>query len=256
MSYCEQSDNLLICDSCHWTVEIFKTSANINIDRTVELDQWLSNPTSVQVDKKTGMIMIGCDSEAGVGVFDKDFRFVKKFAENVKMDFDYIAIDYETENVCMVYMCSTNRGKLTKWDYNTGMLVKEVSFTVPSNIQVQGDRVFLIIVEDVTECVAILDKHSLEISSRITVAGWSSLGGLLIDNSSNIIVTANKRVGDSVQRSVFVFDCSGSVKNEVALWAVADENIYILDMIAINSDLMVLTQEPDAEFFLKRIVFE
>jgi len=252
MSYCEESRILLLCDSFHWTVEQYNvTASGLVLSEEVELTQRLSNPTSVHIAPKVGLVFVGCDSDEGVYVFDRKFQLIKKFAQNMKMDFNNIAVADEAKQDIKVYMTSVNSDKLTKWDYNSGSLLSELPIAKPENITLKDDKLYLICRVDSTECILIINTHTLEILSKIAENGWSKFGGLCIDESGFIMTSACRLVNGSLRRSIFTVNSEGNFVSQFLLDF--EECGLVSGMVRADSDFIILTQEPGPEFILKRI---
>lgn len=259
IAYCKETCSVLLCDSFHWTIELLSHSSSSDLSlqpqKVLKLDEQrsISNPTSVQIARRIGGIFIGCDSDEGISVLDRNsLQLIKKFAQNMSRDFDYMVVD-ETEDpkCCTVYASSTNSGRLTKLDYTSGSMLSELSVTLPSNVILKDDKLYLIAPVDSAECVLVIDKHSLKIQSKFVLSCWSSLGGLCLDESCNVCVTA---CNQSNHRIIYSFDDGGNLVGQVPLDKF-DEDAFVLDMVAADNDLIMLTQEPGPEFFLKRIKF-
>ena len=254
-SYCQESHMLLLCDSFNWTIEQYTFSTSgLSPPEAVEFDQSLSNPTCVHIAGKMGAVFVGCDSNEGVYVFDCTFQLIKIFAQNMKMDFNHIAVTDEAKDQIEVYMTSVNSDKLTKWDYKSGAVLGELSVTKPENITHKDDKLYLICRVDSTECVLVVIKNSLKIFSKIIVNCWFSLGGLCIDESCNVITSACRVVNGSQRRSILTVDDKGDIILQVMLDF--DEHTLVSDMVVVENDLIMLTYEPGPEFNLKTIVFK
>jgi len=254
-SYCEASHTLFLCDSFHWTIELYNLSASgLCLSKVVELDQWLSNPSSVHFAPKLGAVFVGCDSDEGVYVFDLEFQLIKRFAQNMKMDFDCIAVNHEVNDEIEVYMSSVNSDKLTKWDYNTGSQMNVLSVKTPRNINLKDNKLYLICKVDSNACVLVIDKHSLDIVSTLAVSGFSMLGGLCIDESCNAIMSACSVVNGSKRRSICTVDFKGNLISQFMFEF--DEHALVVDMAIVEHESIMLIQEPGPEFFIKRMGFK
>jgi len=260
MAYCKETGDLLLCDNHTFTIEQFSHSSSSGLSlqpqKLWKLGEMhsISCPTSVQIARRMGCIFIGCDSNEGIYVLDRDsFQLVKRFAQKMNRDFDYMVVD-ETEypqRSTAVYASSINKGKLTKFDYNTGSMMSELSVTVPNNIVLKDDKLYTICEFDSTDCILVIDKHSLKMQSKFALSDWSLLGGLCLDERSNVCVTAWT---ESNHRILYSFDDGGKEVGNVQL-PEFDDDAYVLDMIAVDNDLFMLTQEYE-EFFLKRLPFK
>jgi len=206
----------------------------------------ISYPVSVHIARRMGRIFIGCDQ--GIYVFDRNsFQLDKKFAENMNRDFDHIVVD-ETEypQRHTVYTSSTNKGTLTKFDYSSGSVMGELPVTAPLNILLKDNKLFL---TSQMKRILVIDKHLLEIQSEFVLSGWSRVGGLCLDGSGYICVTARD---DSNHRIFYSFDDGFNVVTRVQLEEFEKDD-RVLDMVAADKDFIILTQKLDWEFTLKRI---
>jgi len=255
MTFCEESSILMLCDSFHWTIEQYNvTASGLVLSEGAKLAHQLSNPTSVHVAQKVAIVFVGCDSDKGVYVFDRKFQLIKIFAQNMKMDFDHIAVADEEKDEIKVYMTSESSDKLTKWDYNDGSLLSELSVTRPRNITLKDDKLYLICRVDSIECVVIIDTHTLNILSKITESDLSMFGGLCIDESGLVMTSACHTVNGTLRRSIFAVDGEGNFVSRFMLDF--DECGIVSGMVRAGSELIILTQEPGPEFLLKRIGFK
>src|SRR6218665_3551545 len=259
MAYCEETRDVLLCDSYHWTIEhvSLSSSSGMSLQRKklLKLDELygISHPLSVQIARKMRSIFIGCGDNEGIYVLDRNsLQLVKKFAQNMNRDFDYMVVD-ETEypECCTVYASSVNMGTLTKFDYNSGLVTRELSVMTPSNILLKDDKLYLICGIDSSECVLVIDKHSLKIQSKFSLSGWSLLGGLCLDERGDVFVTASN---DSNHRIIYSLDDGGKVVGRVLLKEF-HRHAHALDMVAADKDFIILAQEPEEDFTLKRIQF-
>src|SRR6218665_471028 len=259
MAYCKETHNFLLCNWVYSRIEQFSHSSSSGLSlqpqKLWKLDEMhsISCPTSVQIARIMGSILIGCDSNEGIYVLDQtSFRLIMKFAQNMNRSFDHMVVD-ETEapQRCTVYVSSRNNGTLTKFDYSSGSMMNELSVTVPNNILLKDDKLYLNCMLDSTACVLVIDKHSLNMQSKFVSSGWSLLGGLCLDERSNVCVTAWT---ESNHRILYSFDDGGKEVGNVQL-PEFDDDAYVLDMIAVDNDLFILTQEYE-EFFLKRLPFK
>src|SRR6218665_1937892 len=253
MVYCKETRSLLICDSYSWTIEEFSLSSSSGLflqpQKLWNLHEMHSicNPISVTIARQMSRMFIGCSSGVGIYVLDQNsLQLVKKFGENMNRDFDYVVVD-ETEHLerYTVYASSTNDGKLTKFDYSSGSVMREISVKFPNNLLLKDNKLYLMCE---IEYILVIDKH-LEIQRKFALSGWSSLGGLCLDERGYICVTARN---DSNHRILYSFDAGFNVVGSVH-FAEFDEGTYVLDMVAADKDFIMLTQELDWEFTVKRI---
>src|SRR6218665_2671106 len=259
MVYCKETRSLLLCDCYNGTIEQFSLSSSglsIQPQKLLKLDELYSinNPVSVQIASKMGRIFIGCDFDEGIYVLDRNsLQLVKKFAQNMNRDFDYVVVD-ETEDLqcCTVYASSSNNDTLTKFDYNSGSVISELSITVPRNILLKDNKLYLICRIDSTSCVLVIDKHSLNMQSKFVLSGWSLLGGVCLDERSNVCVTA---WNESNHRILYSFDDGGKVVGCVQLEKF-DKYDFVVDMVAADKDFIILTQEGEEVFTLRRLQFK
>src|SRR6218665_2908993 len=259
LAYCKETRSLLLCDNHCCTIEQFSLSSSsgssMQPQKLWKLNEMhgISYPTSVQIASKMNRIFIGCDFNGGIYVLDQNsLQLVKKFAQNMNRDFDYMVVD-ETEypQCCTVYASSVNNDILTKFDYNSGLVTRELPVMTPSNILLKDDKLYLICGIDSSECVLVIDKHSLKIQSKFSLSGWSLLGGLCLDERGDVFVTASN---DSNHRIIYSLDDGGKVVGRVMLKEF-HRHAHALDMVAADKDFIILAQEPEEDFTLKRIQF-
>lgn len=258
IAYCKETRNILLCDSYNWKVEHLSHSPSsgrsLRQQKTLTLDEehlGISNPQSVHIAWKLGAIFVGCESDKGISVLDRNsHQLIKKFAQDLSRDFDYLVVDDEMEDPkhCIVYASSTNSGKVTKLDYSSGKMLSELSVTLPSNITLKDDKLYLISQIDSVECVLVIDKQSLKIQNKFVQSGWSMLGGLCLDEHRNVCVTARN---ESNHRVIYSFDDGGKLIGQNQL-SEFDEDAQVLDMVFSDKDLVVSVQELGPEFLLKR----
>jgi len=254
MAYCEETRDVLLCDSDNCTIEKFRLSSSSGLslqpEKLLKLDEQysISRPTSVQIASRMGCIFIGCELNEGIYVLDRiSLQLVKKFAQNMNRDFDCVVVD-ETEypQRCAVYVSSRNNDTLTIFDYSSGSVMSELSVMIPSNILLKDNKLYLI---SQIECILVIDKNLLEIQSKFALPGWSMVGGLCLNEHGYICVTARN---ESNHRILYSFDNGFKVVGRVQLTEF-DEDAYLLDMVAADKDFIILTQEPGWEFAMKRI---
>jgi len=252
MAYCKETRDVLVCDCYNWTIEQFSLSSSSGLSlqsqKLLKLDELysISNPVSVHIARKIDSIFIGCDQ--GIYVLDRtSLQLVKKFAQNMNRDFDYMVVD-ETEypERCTVYASSRNNDTLTIFDYSSGSVMSELSVTVPGNILLKDNKLYLI---SQIECILVIDKHLLEIQRKFVLSGWSLVGGLCLDERGDICVTARN---DSNHRILYSFDDRFNVVTRVQL-PQFEKDDRVLDMVAADKDFIMLTQEAGWEFTMKRI---
>src|SRR6218665_1599689 len=254
MAYCEETRDVLLCDSYHWTIEhvSLSSSSGMSLQRKklLKLDELygISHPLSVQIARKMRSIFIGCGDNEGIYVLDRNsLQLVKKFAQNMNRDFDYMVVD-ETEypECCTVYASSVNNCTLMKFDYSSGSVMRELSVKFPNNILLKDNKLYLICE---MKYILVIDKHSLEIQSKLALSGWSFVGGLCLDKRSNVCVTARN---ESNHRILYSFDDGFNEVSRVQLEEF-DEYAFVLDMVAADKDFIMLTQELGWQFTMKRI---
>src|SRR6218665_372969 len=258
MAYCKETHNLLLCDCHNWTIEQFSLSSSSGLSlqpqKLLKMDEvyGIKYPVSVQIARRMGSMFIGCEFNEGIYVLNRNsLQLVKKFAQNMNRDFDYVVVD-ETEypQRCTVFASSVNNDTLTKFDYSSGSVMSELPVMSPSNILLKDDKLYLVChINDSSECVLVIDKHSLEIHSKFALSGWSLVGGLCLDDRGYMCVTARN---ESNHRVLYSFDDGGKVVGHVQL-AEFDKHTVVLDMVAADNDFIILTQEPGWEFTMKRI---
>src|SRR6218665_422521 len=255
MAYCKETRDVLVCDCYNWTIEQFSLSSSSGLSlqsqKLLKLDELysISNPVSVHIARKIDSIFIGCDQ--GIYVLDRtSLQLVKKFAQNMNRYFDYVVVD-ETGDPehSTVYASSINKDMLTKFDYSSGSVMRELPVTAPGNILLKDDKLYAICEIDSTDCILVIDKHSLEIQRKFALSGWSRVGGLCLDERRDICITARN---ESNHRILYSFDDGFNVVTSVRL-AEFDEDAFVLDMVAADKDFIMLTQELDWQFTMKRI---
>src|SRR6218665_1574742 len=254
LAYCKETHSLLLCDNHCWTIEQFSLSSSsgssMQPQKLWKLNEMhgISYPTSVQIASKMNRIFIGCDFNGGIYVLDQNsLQLVKKFAQNMNRDFDYMVVDEtESQQSCTVYVSSVNNGTLTKFDYSSGSVMSELPVATPGNILLKDNKLYLI---SQIECILIIDKHLMEIQRKYVLSGSSLVGGLCLNERRDICVTARN---DSNHRFLYSFDDGGNVVTRVQL-AKFDEDAFVLDMVAADKDFIILTQELDWVFTMKRI---
>jgi len=254
LAYCKETRSLLLCDNHCCTIEQFSLSSSsgssMQPQKLWKLNEMhgISYPTSVQIASKMNRIFIGCDFNGGIYVLDQNsLQLVKKFAQNMNRDFDYMVVDEtESQQSCTVYVSSVNNGTLTKFDYSSGSVMSELPVATPGNILLKDNKLYLI---SQIECILVIDKHLMEIQRKFVLSGSSLVGGLCLDERGYICVTARN---DSNHRILYSFDDGFNVVTRVQL-AEFDEDAFVLDMVAADKDFIILTQELDWVFTMKRI---
>src|SRR6218665_579812 len=254
MAHCKETRDVLLCDCYSKTIEQYSHSSSsgfsLQLQKLWNLREMhsISCPTSVQIARKMGCIFIGCDDDEGIYVLDRtSLQLVKKFAQNMNRDFDYMVVD-ETEypERCTVYASSRNNDTLTIFDYSSGSVMSELSVTVPGNILLKDNKLYLI---SQIECILVIEKHLLDIQRKFVLSGWSLVGGLCLDERGDICVTARN---DSNHRILYSFDDRFNVVTRVQL-PQFEKDDRVLDMVAADKDFIMLTQEAGWEFTMKRI---
>jgi hypothetical protein len=260
MSYHEATQSLYVLDSSDRKCHIYNsTPFSLATRRSVDLSAHSNRPVTVGLSsrhqKSIKEVLIACESNEGVQVFDSEFNFIRKFGEKLIDVADFMETD-TVDATCFVYISAIDSGKLIKLNGTTGEQVGELNLIKPCNIRVRNEELFVISnggsnSGSGNNCVLVFNKNSLQMKRKVFVDGWMCLEGLHFDSCSNLIVTA-KRNSSSQARSLFVFDSDGNLINEIVLDRVYEN---ILDITVIEDNLVVLEQESDCEFVLKRLSF-
>src|SRR6218665_2031438 len=175
--------------------------------------------------------------------FFTEYQLVKTFAENTNRDFDHMVVD-ETE---YSRRCATNNDILKKFDCCSGRANYRLG-----PILLKDDKLYLNCEIDSTACVLVIDKHSLKIQSKFALSGWSLLSGVCLDECGDVCVTA---WNESNHRILYSFDDGGKVVGCVQLEKF-DKYDFVVDMVAADKDFIILTQEGEEVFTLRRLQFK
>jgi hypothetical protein len=154
-----------------------------------------------------------------------------------------------------VYISHENN-RVTKWNCESGVLVKKLSVENPGNMRVKEDRIYviseayvkrmdekLIEIKSGLNCVLILNKDSLEVLRKVKLENWMQPMALLFNNDQLLAAAYQIDRTNLIDKdnSLFMFD-----SNETFVKRLDIKNVEsVLDMVLIENELFVLTYMDD-----------
>lgn len=255
----KEKNAFLLCNSTNQSIDVYQSSQSssqykLKLSKIISVKRLIS---SIVYDKFNNRTFIGQMSNRGISILDNDFNTVKTFGKKeINYEYiDYITIDDE-ENNDILYVCSTNNGKLAKLNSRTGVLLDEKKICLPESLVVKNDKLFLIgRCESKNDFLFILDKNSLEILNKIKLKNKRKIyGGLCIDKFSNIILTAKDK-NDEETINIFILNNKGEILKEFPLNEIEKSSV-ISDMTIVENNIYLLSQEEDFQYFLNKITFQ
>ena len=249
--YNQSNNKFYICYSNYKSVDVYDGANPNKLELFKKVSLELKKPKTLCINTEN-KIFIACELREGIFVFDENFNFLNRFGQNVMQDdVDYMCIDYDdTNKTSFLYISSYGSCKVTKWNCSTGELINELDIPCPSSSLVKNEKLFVISESDEVNCVLEINKYSLETINSISIGGWLELAGICFDNASNLIVTAKQCLTDET-KYLFVFSPEGALLNKICL----DEFGHVLDMTLGHNCLLILAQELDFEFYLRKFTF-
>lgn len=258
LTYNQDNKTLLVCNSTENTIEIYEKNEfscfkNSKPEKEIKLEKGIC---SIFYDKFKKIILIGCKSKNGILIFDMNFELIKKIGKEINYEYiDSLSMDKD-KNDENIYIISRNDNKLAKWNIENDCLIKEMNISIPKNIFIKNDKIFLISQNEELkkDFLFILDKNSFEILNKINLNNERKLiRGISIDDFNNIILTATDE-DDKKTINFFVLNSNGKILKEFCLEEIEKTSI-ISDIIIVNNNIFTLSQELDWEFLLKKISF-
>ncbi len=233
---------------------------NGNLINTFNPDGILQNPMSIcinDIDCDNIEIYIGDHVAHKIIVFDKNFKYLREFGNEILNVPEFLAIDKENFDN-LIYVSDYRNDNITIWNLKSSKIADIVNIDSPFTIKVYDEKIFVVspaqfeMFDNNTEskvfkfkkiikgnnCVFILDKAKLKIIDTIKFDNWLTPSSLHIDSHLNMYTVAyeiNKSTGlISKFKSLYIVDKAGSLIKKFEL-----EDIQVTaDMIVLDSELI------------------
>jgi hypothetical protein len=234
----ELNKRILVSDQNSTKIHIYHFENDcIQQPESIDMKQYLTWLSAISISKKNE-IVLACEYNNGVYFFNDKLDLLKKLSISQE-SVDHMAIN---ENASEIYMMSTKENKVISFDGLNGNKIYEFPIDSPWNISYKNQNLYVIS----DKSVVIFETNSRKMINRISYENWSDLSAIFVDEKFNLFVIAQD---DNLNSNyLFIFN-KNSLINKIKM----DNFDNILDMIIINDNLFVLTQEDEVDFYINNI---
>ena len=157
-------------------------------------------------------IFIGDNQVRCIFVFDSNWKFLRKIAENASSGFFDMDIDNERNEI---FIANLFNSQIVVVDEINGNLCRKINIPTPTYLRLGKDKLFVVN----TDYIYVLNKISFEVFQTIKLEFTDYIYGLYIDENLNIYTTA------------YEIDVNSKRSREVTLFIIRSSDKHILKKV-------------------------
>lgn len=228
MALLESKQRCIITSSYNQSVIVTDLNG-IWIERR-NMNNLLKQPWGICINLKDE-IFIGDNETKCIFVFDSNWKYLRKIAENVSSGFFDLAYDNEKNEI---FIASLFNSQILVVDSEIGKIRKKVYIDTPTYIRIVGDKLFVLN----TDYIFCLEKKTLNVYQTIRLDDIDYIYGLYVDSFLNIYTTSHET------------DCHKKRSRDLSLYIIRSSDKLILKKVNIG-----LFQVNDIAFCQGRLLF-